>query len=83
MYKASTKNERCPITESLDKKRAFQGVLYTVTDDALQLEVANLVMFDKCVGCQSGSKRELSISEGITQIKCLKWGSFPKILAEV
>jgi len=79
MHKASIKNERCPITESLDKKRALQGVLYNVTGDALQLEVANLTMLDKCVGCQFGSRRELSISDGITRIKCLKWGSFPEV----
>mgnify|MGYP006871746069 CR=1 FL=1 len=79
MHKAPIKSERCPITESLDKRRSFQGVLYTVLGDALQLEVANLAMLDKCVGCQYGMKRELSISEGITKIKCLKWGSFPEI----
>ena len=79
MYKAPTKSERCPITESLDKRRSFQGVLYTVTGDTLQLEVANLAMLDKCVGCQYGWEREFIISEGITIIKCLKWGSLSEI----
>ena len=79
MHKTTLNSETCPITEALDKRRTFQSVLYTVTGDALQLEVASLTMLDNCVDCQYGKKRDLTISKGITKIKCLKWGSFSEL----
>lgn len=74
MYTVAPKSEGCAIIKRLDKVRNLDGPLYTYTTKGLLLNIASATLLDKCINCPFGSKREYTISNGITELSCLKWG---------
>ncbi len=74
MHNVGPKPETCAITTRLDKVRNPEGPLYAISKKGLLLDIVSLTLLDKCINCPFGRKRELSISSGMTEIKCMKWG---------
>ena len=79
MYTVGPKPESCAITTRLDKVRNPEGPLYTKSAKGLFLNIASLTLLDKCVNCPFGTTREYTIANGITELKCLKWGNTSEV----
>jgi len=74
MYTVGPKPESCAVTARLDRVATRDGPLYSASATGLLMNVASLVLLDRCVNCPFGAKREYTISNGMTELKCLKWG---------